>query len=58
MDFIVINKFLEPQLNRPLQVKTLIILVLYLPPTIMQELSRQLFQLYEFNRRLFSNDVK
>ena len=39
MEFTVIYKLLDPQLYWPLQVSALIILVLHITPTIIQQLS-------------------
>ena len=58
VDSIVIYKLVEPQIHLPLQVRDLIIVVFYIPPTMIQQLSRQLFQLSELERILFLDTVE
>ena len=58
MDSMVIQKLLDPEIHRPLQIITLIILVLNFPQNIIQKLSRQLLQLSALDRILFANAVE
>ena len=58
MDSIVICKWLDIWKHWPLQVRTLIILVLCIPPTMIKQLSSQLFQIYVWYRRVFANSVE
>ena len=58
MDTIFIYKWLDPQLYLPLQFSSLIILVLTIPPTMIQQISIQLLQIYALYRRSFFNDVE
>ena len=53
MDSIVIYKWMEIQQNWPLQVRALIILVLNLPSTTIQQFYIQLLQLYAWDRRVY-----
>ena len=57
-DSIVIYKLLNPQLHWTLQVRSIIILVPHIPPTIIEKLSIQLLQLYAWDRRVFENYVE
>ena len=58
MDSIVTYKWLDLQLTWPLQVGTLIILVLHLTPTMIHKTPSQEFQLSVVNIRLFDNYVE
>ena len=54
----VIYSWLGPQLTWILQVNDLILLLLRLPPTIIQSLTSQLLQISVSERRLFANAVE
>ena len=58
MESIVIYKLLESQLPLPLQVRALVILILHLPPEMIQKLSSQSFHLSAFVRSLFVSSMK
>ena len=58
MDPVIIYKLLDPQLHLPLQVSALIILVLHIPPTIIQKLYSRLLKLSTFDWLLFANAVE
>ena len=58
MDSIVIWKLLYTQINLPLQVSFLVVLVYHLLSTMISQLSSQLFQISAFGRRLFTNAVE
>ena len=58
MDFIIVYKLLEPRLPLPLQVITIIILVLHPPSTMIQQLTRQLLQFSLFDIRLFTKNME
>ena len=58
MESIVTYRLLDIQKHLPLQFNAFIILVLNIPSTIIQELSRQLLQISALYRRLFANSVE
>ena len=58
MESIVIYKWLDTQLPWPLQVSNIVILIIRLPPEMIQQLYRQILHISMFNRRLFENSVK
>ena len=55
MNSIFFWKWLDTQLNWQPQFSAIIILVLHLTPTIIQQLSSQLFQISVWDRRVFEN---
>ena len=58
MESIVIYILLDLQQHWPLQVSSLIILVLHLPPTMAQHVSRKLFQIFAWYIWVFANAVE
>ena len=58
MDSIVIQIWLDIQQNWTLQVRSLIILVLHIPSTMIQHISIQLSQISAWDRMIFANNVE